>query len=197
VTPVALAALNNAEWCDLFCRTSGIEGSFDGRLWASARRTPRFYPDAVTLGPGVPAAEILGRVDAGEGCSVKDSFADVELPGFDVLFEAQWLWLERADAAPRWRRSDTTWEPFPASLAASRSVAFLTDGESGAIANRSAHVIGISNVFGDDLDAAYRGAAGAAQRIFGPLPLVGYDAEPHAGFAPIGPLRVWTRPRTA
>jgi hypothetical protein len=179
VNRVELAALNNAEWCHAVCG-----GAFDGRLWWSAQRTPELYPDAVTLVPGVAAAEILARVDDGEGCSVKDSFCDLELPGFDVLFDAQWFWLDDAGSAPRGcRREDSAWGP---------SVAVLTDGESTAIANRSEHVVGISNVTGDAL-----AAAAAAQQVFGALPVVGYERELPAGFTPIGALRVLVRPRTA
>ena len=178
MTRTELAALNNAEWCDLFCGG----GLFEGALWSSPTRTPPFYPDAVTLAPGVAADEILARVDAGEGCSVKDSFRDVELPGFEVLFDAVWLWLDRADA-PGWR-SEPAWHP---------AVANLTDGEHTAIANRSEEVVGISNISGGDP----LGAAAAAQRAFGSLPVVCYEREPLAGFTPIGNLRVLVRPRTA
>jgi hypothetical protein len=178
---VELAALNNAEWCHAFCGT----GTFDGPLWSSPQRTPQFYPDAVTLAPGVAAEEILARIDAGEGCSVKDSFFDVELPGFDVLFEAVWLWLERAgDDATGWCADQSAWGP---------SVVTLTNGGTSAIANRSERVIGISNVEGGD----HLGAAAAAQRVFGSLPVVTYEREPLAGFEPIGKLRVLVRARTA
>ena len=179
MTRVELAARNNAEWCDAFCGG----GVFDDRLWSSPQRTPPFYPDAVTLVPGVSADEILARVDAGEGCSVKDSFCDVELPGFEVLFDAVWLWLDRADG-DAWQEDATRWGP---------SVVSLTRGADSAIANRSERVIGISNVVGGD----HLGAAAAAQRALGSLPVVCYEREPVAGFTPIGKLRVLVRPRTA
>ncbi|MFD9477607.1 hypothetical protein [Streptomyces nojiriensis] len=89
------AAMNNAAWCDAVCRAHGLTPGYDGeRLWFSTRRTPPMYPDAVTLEPAVPAGSVVRDADtASPGCSVKDSFADLDLAGdgFEVLFEAQWI----------------------------------------------------------------------------------------------------------
>ena len=46
---IAAAARNNAELCDLVSRAHGIDGAFASDAWTSPRRTPPFYPDAVTL----------------------------------------------------------------------------------------------------------------------------------------------------
>lgn len=89
------AARNNAAWCDAVCRSHGLPGTFAADAWTSPRRTPPLYPDAVTLTPdGVSAAALVAAVDTGSpGCSVKDSFAALDLgpEGFRVLFEAQWI----------------------------------------------------------------------------------------------------------
>ncbi|WP_258309316.1 hypothetical protein [Streptomyces sp. CG 926] len=89
------AATNNAAWCEAVCRAHGLSPRYDGeQLWFSARRTPPMYPDAVTLEPAVSARSVVRGVDiASPGCSVKDSFADLDLvgDGFEVLFEAQWI----------------------------------------------------------------------------------------------------------
>lgn len=61
------------------CRAHGWAGTVDDRAWTSARRTPPLYPDAVTLSATASVSEVLDRVDAGEGCSVKDSFARLDL----------------------------------------------------------------------------------------------------------------------
>jgi hypothetical protein len=69
----------------------------------------------------------------------------------------------------------------------------------GAIANRSADVIGLSNVFdtAGELDSAWTAGAAAAATRWGELPTVGYDAgdalrAAHgAGFESIGELVVW------
>lgn len=214
------AARNNAEWCDTVCRTHGAAGRFGPRAWTSALRTPPLYPDAVTLQPDARADEVLAAVDTSDGCSVKDSFArlDLEPEGFRELFRAEWVCRE----APPQRTSDwsvvTTpsalgeWEgawgdtpgTFRSALLADAAVAVLAryDGDravAGAIARRSATVIGISNLFGDDLEATWDGAVGAAAWRFGSLPVVGYDAGESlqaarsAGFETLGELVVWIR----
>ena len=93
------AARNNAAWCDAVCRLHGLDVHLDERLWWTSSRSPDFYPDAVTLDPGVAPDEVLIRVDAAAGCSVKDSFAtlDLQSAGFRVLFEAQWIGREADD----------------------------------------------------------------------------------------------------
>ncbi len=223
---VRAAARNNAEWCDAFCRAHGIAGRFDEETWWSAERTPPLYPDAVTLVPGVDAATILARVDAGPGCSIKDSFGDLDLAGdgFEMLFRAQWLRLEAAVQGGSWSLIRTAeelskWEAawgaeepgfFPASLLAGEAVVFLARYDAdqlvaGAVANRSAAVVGLSNVFelNGDLESAYRGAAGAVHERWGPIPVVGYEsgaaleAALRAGFAGTGELAVWVRRRAA
>lgn len=84
------AAHNNAEWCAAVSRG----GEFAVSAWTSAHRTPPYYPDAVTLTRDTPAAVLLARIDTDTpGCSVKDSFAALDLApaGFEVLIEAQWI----------------------------------------------------------------------------------------------------------
>src|SRR3954469_13638689 len=102
------AAQNNAEWCDAFCRTYGILGHFARDAWSCAERTPQLYPDAVTLVRGASGDALLARVDASGGCSIKDSFADLDLSpmGFEILFAAEWLCEESGthEAAPEVRR---------------------------------------------------------------------------------------------
>ena len=90
---VAAAVANNAAWCDLVCRSAGLPTVLGPDLWSTPRRSPDAYPDAVTLRPGVPVADVLAAVDDSDGASVKDSFADLDLAphGWSVLFEAQWL----------------------------------------------------------------------------------------------------------
>ncbi|MFF4390412.1 hypothetical protein ACFY0G_27055 [Streptomyces sp. NPDC001552] len=219
------AAVNNAAWCDAVCRAHGLAPRYDGeQLWFSARRTPPMYPDAVTLEPGVPARNVVRGVDtASHGCSVKDSFADLDLvgAGFEVLFEAQWIhrpagaplpraegeaagleWSEVADAEElaSWEAAfddhggDRMFRPgllgegivFLAGRADGRIVA-------GAVASTGGGVVGVSNLFG----AAWAGVLGAVCDRWPELDVVGYEhgedleAAVRAGFAPIGPLRVW------
>ena len=204
VGPVEAAALNNAEWCHVFCGTHGIAGYFDEMAWTSAKRTPPYYPDAVTLARGCSVESLLSRVDGSAGCSIKDSFADLDLSadGFEVLLAAEWLsqdryraggtskgWsvvvdrstLERWEAA--WGESPITRPFFRSELLGDARVRILVraDGRglrAGAIANRSRGVIGLTNVFDveRDLESAWSGAANAARAEWGGMPVVGYEA---------------------
>ncbi|MET9679576.1 hypothetical protein ABZY29_04910 [Streptomyces coeruleorubidus] len=69
----------------------------------------------------------------------------------------------------------------------------------GAVAGRSEHVVGISNVFGRDggPDATWPVVLHALDRLFPTLPVVGYESGDDLetalryGFEPVGPLRVW------
>jgi hypothetical protein len=220
------AAFNNARWCDSVCRTHGARPAFRDDAWTTPRRSPPMYPDAVTLRPVVNADALLGRVDAAPGCSVKDSFAALDLAGagFDVLFEAEWIHRPPGPAAEspghRWSRVTTAgalrlWaaghggaDVFRSELLADPAVAVLlaTDRSgavvAGAAANRSRDVVGLSNVFvhSEDVDEVWAGAVTSVAECFPGLPVVGYEAGEdlatarRAGFATVGPLRVWLRP---
>ena len=212
------AARNNAEWCDLVCRTHGIETAFTPHVWVALHRSPPFYPDAVTLSPLASVDEVLSRIDTSAGCSVKDSFATLDLTkhGFRVLFEAEWIHRPAAapSRAPMWtllrKASDLqAWEAGDVLLPAlldNTDVAVMAyyRGDtvvSGAIANRTGRIIGLSNVFTTtaDIDGTWAGAVNAVAVHFPGLQVVGYEhgdalaAARRAGFAGTGPLRVWTK----
>ncbi|MFD9729430.1 hypothetical protein [Streptomyces sp. NPDC059072] len=175
------AALNNALFCDAVCLAHGLPANFDRwNLWLSTSRTPPLYPDAVTLAPGTPAESLLKWVDTDSpGCSVKDSFADLDLEGdgFEVLFDAQWI--HRPAGAPAaggahsgglewsevegddelavweaaWDGEESTGLFRPVLLG--EEIAFLAgrrDGRivAGAVVNLAAGVVGVSNLFAHD-----------------------------------------------
>jgi hypothetical protein len=225
---VRSAARNNGEWCAAVCRSHGVPERFEDDAWLAGHRTPPFYPDAVTLVPAVDGAELVRRIDTdAPGASVKDSFADLELPaGFRLLFDAQWV--RRPSGPPAttpvlsWSVVDTpaalhewaaAWDDgegnadvFRPALLDEPDVRLLTfrapDGAvaGGAAANRSADVVGLSNVFGRGVDAdePWAAALQAVAELFPSLPVVGYEHGPDLatvlrhGFRPVGPLRVWT-----
>ena len=202
---VLRAARNNAEWCDVFCRTYGVPGRFRADSWSSPVRTPPHYPDAVTLLPEAALEQLLSRIDTSEGCSVKDSLADLDLTaaGFRPLFHAEWLHRAsgntRAASSGGWLTLTTEqqlgeWESawagspeasglFRPGLLLDEAIGVLAryDGGrivAGAVANRSTTVIGLSNVFdtAGDLESAWLGGAGAAKALWGEMPVVGYDS---------------------
>src|SRR5437763_16782921 len=91
--PVADAAANNAAWCDAVCRAHGLPTAWSASAWTVGRRSPEGYPDAVTLSTSARPAGVLNGIHTGSGCSIKDSFAGLDLApqGFRVLFEAPWI----------------------------------------------------------------------------------------------------------
>lgn len=220
---ISEAAANNAAWCASMCRAHDIETANDGRVWRSPVRTPLYYPDAVTLVPGLDAAEVIAGIDVSPGCSVKDSFADLDLSahGFEVLFEAEWIARSVDGPVPEaddleWRdvRSpaalmewETAWsgeEPgglFAPGLLDDGSVLVIAgrDGEggvkAGAVLNDAGGAVGVSNLFGD----AWPAVVDTANVLFPERTLVGYesgedlDAALRVGFRSLGPLRVWLR----
>lgn len=225
---VRTAARNNAEWCDRVCRLHGQAGTYHDGGWTVPERSPPLYPDAVTIDPAASIDAILAAIDTSPGCSLKDSFACLDLAseGFHVLFEAQWIWRETNAPSPeapsgmRWERVrdpavlgrwERAWNQddippwlFHPSLLEEDAVIVMAGYRdeaivAGAIANRSATVAGVTNVFSTvgDLDAAWCGSLAALAALVGDLPLVGYEREDDLeaagryGFAPLGPLRVW------
>jgi hypothetical protein len=218
------AARNNAEWCDLVCRTHGIDATFEPDMWVAHRRSPPLYPDAVTLIDRLSAGDVVRRVDSSTGCSVKDSFAsvDLSLEGFGLLFDAEWIYHEPAehpagvpagwslvqtpDELRSWAAAHGGGEVFRPALVSDSAVAVVAvyDDEgiaAGAIGNRSASVVGFSNLFTvtADEEQAWAGAIAAISARFPGLPLVGYEGEAglpaahRAGFVSVGPLRVWLK----
>ncbi len=218
------AARNNADWCDLVCRSHHLATASDDRRWVALRRSPPMYPDAVTLVEHLPADEVLAGIDTSAGCSVKDSFGSLDLApdGFRILFDAEWIHRPPSDQRGG---SSLTWTPvrtaddlhtwatahggagtFRPVLLEDPAVLVLTarDGDAlvgGAVGNRSADAVGVSNLFcttGDE-DRIWAGAVDAISARFPGLPLVGYEtgadlaAAHRAGFRSTGPLRVWCK----
>ena len=218
---VALAARNNAEWCDAVTRSWGGRGEFGPELWINPGEAPTFYPNAVTLVPmdWVPTA----IAEAADGFAVKDSHALMDLAPLEYLplFEAMWIWRDptpapRTDDASwrivgdaaslsRWQdawREGTAPTPFRPALLEEPDHAFIAAEVAGRIvagcvASRSATVVGISNLFGPD--ALQAGCLAAVQDFAPGLPVVGYQADAallmmkSLGFQALGPLRVWVR----
>jgi len=238
----ALAAYNNAMWCDAVCRAHDRPGEFHETLWFTRLGTPRFYPDAVTTA-GVEAApaqleaiaDLIGSNRRREWF-VKDSFHCLHLEslGFEPLFDAEWIAMRGArpnvqpgDRSTRvtdeaglsaWERSWASEEakaaanPLPRvfmpRLLADDGIVFVSiQGEDGSVGggilNRGADVVGLSNLFGSQIDRVWRNLIAMAGEIFPGLPLVGYEhghdlaAAKLAGFETMGPLRIWRLPATA
>ncbi len=202
----AIAAANNADLCGAVCRTHGIEAEVDANAWTTRTRTPPLYPDAVTLVPDPPLPELLARIDTSPGCSIKDSFASLDLTehGFRVLFDAEWIIRPPTDpqalpASPRWtvvqdvdafaawefawRKGDSPSDVLRADLLRTRAVTVLAARvddriTGGAVLNGGPAVVGISNFFIEDPTGTegWTGCLALASALFPQATLVGYES---------------------
>lgn len=213
------AALNNALWCASVVRAAGGADHRAATLWWSAGPPPPLYPRAVTLARDLDAGDRARLEALAPGEAVKDSFACLELDGFETLFDATWFWRPPRPGAGVAAERVTT----PAALAGWRRawgeeqgeailgpallrdpavlILGLRDGEgfaAGCVLNRGAGVMGLSNLFGRDA-AARAAMIEAAARAAGELALVDYEADGAeeavlaVGFQPLGRLRVLLR----
>jgi hypothetical protein len=73
-------------------------------MWCSEASPPPFHSNLVILSPAVDMQRVRERLNPLErtlaaGFSMKDSFANLELAasGYEVLFEAHWIWHEPLD----------------------------------------------------------------------------------------------------
>jgi hypothetical protein len=201
-----VAATNNATWCDLVCRAHGCDTTFERGMWTSRTRTPMLYPDAVTLAPEASARDLLQRIDTSPGCSIKDSFASLDLVeyGFRVLFDAAWIVHSWPAAAPHgvaheWRRvRDTaalaTWEKarhlvvgptggVPGGLLDHSSVVVAgryvkSTVVAGVVVTCSPAVVGLSNFFTspDDAATSWTGCVAFTRSLFPGVLVVGYES---------------------
>jgi hypothetical protein len=199
-----IGAENNARWCDLVVRSHGGRGIFTPDAWTSPTRTPPLFPDAVTFVSSPCVPELLSRIDSSSGCTIKDSFATLDLTseGFSVLFDAQWITSparpdDGVTVAPDWVQITdpdglALWEeawchddgPKGIFLAELLSEGAVVLGQikndrvvAGAIVSGGARVAGVSNVFtevGNELET-WAALAQCARASFPGLPLIGYE----------------------
>jgi hypothetical protein len=149
-------------------------------------------------------SDLLSRIDSSPGCTIKDSFASLDLSteGFRVLFDAQWImsqtpptkawsvpsdWTEITDPVglrlweEAWCQEDGPRGLFRPGLLSKPVVVLgrIANGRvvAGGVVNRSAGAAGISNVFAQ----AGRGPetwtalAQCARKFFPDIPLIGYE----------------------
>jgi hypothetical protein len=214
------AVSNNVEWCARVSPGGGTVDSGTG-VWLATGTPPPFFPDAVTLKAGVRAARLSSALSNRPRCSVKDSFADVDLTpyGFSPLFTARWIarvptpadhdptgWscIADQDALQSWCTAAHLPRVLPTRLLGHPAVRILArrrDGviDAGAIANRSDLVVGLSNVFQVGARDPWDSIVSALGRYFPDLPVVGYESDSalsaalQAGFGNLGPPRVWAQ----
>ncbi|MFD3662313.1 hypothetical protein ACFWVF_17175 [Streptomyces sp. NPDC058659] len=200
------AVRNNAEWCQAMCRAHGHPGAFGPRAWTNARRTPLYYPDAVTLTEDADVKDVLSGIDhTTPGASVKDSFARLDLAseGFRLLFEAGWIHrpagLPAQPVTGEWRPVRTPEELAAWALAWSGDDAddaalfrpelladpattivagYAADGRilGGAVLSASDGVTGVSNLFATGDTDSSHTWAGVLAAAPDDRPVVGYES---------------------
>ncbi|WP_222595781.1 hypothetical protein [Cellulomonas aerilata] len=201
------AVRDNARWCALVSASHGIAGRADADAWTARRRTPPGYPDAVTLRPRLAPGSVLSRIDTeAPGCSVKDSFADLDLApsGFRELFAATWIghpgtshrapapgrlrWARVTDAATlsAWQdaRGDTAHPLLPALLAEPEVTVLAArdgTGDGGDVVAGAILTTGVPGVVG--VSNVFTAGATAGEAWAGPL---GWAADRHAGRPLVG-----------
>lgn len=171
----------------------------------------------MTLRPDVDVPHLLARIDDSPGCSVKDSYATLDLTpfGFEVLFDATWVAATGTGADTPWRPLTTSGEHaawhagwlaaggvdgvLDPSRLASRDVVVVGDTadgvvRAGAVLHTFDGVVGAGNLFGPDAWRHVMAFVDPASTV------VGYERGDElssaiaAGASGLGPLRVWLRP---
>lgn len=202
------AAHNNTDWHDAVFSAHGIQFRRMPHALVSLEQVPPVFANlSVTARNHAEAIqrELLALVSRMDGTvGVKDSYRELDLGefGFEVLFNASWIWREPANSTmppgwevvadadqlscweKSWKRSGvrTDAEMFPASLLGRPDVHFLGEKDddnyvTGCVANLSSDCIGLSNVFAAYPSAIkYAEAANAAASIETSKPLVGYES---------------------
>lgn len=112
---VIKAAQNNADWCDIVCRTHGVPGEFLENVWINQKEVPSLlYPNAVTIKPlsDKTLNEVIQTIKniSLETYAIKDSFNEIPADemGYKILFEANWIMqdieeLTYSDTTGDWR----------------------------------------------------------------------------------------------
>jgi hypothetical protein len=222
VSPALRAAVDaSLLWYDALCALHGVPCGIEENVWCAYAPPPPLHSNAKTVEPGARPDRALAAV-VGHG-SIADSFGAFDLTGegYRLLFEAQWIHRPAPDAGSRdlparwssvgnesdlraWTsRHDTQDVLLPALLqrSAFRVIGKRQDDgyEAGAVLHLCTGVVDISNVWSTSGGMDWTELVNAAGALFPGRALVGYehggDLEyaSAAGFATLGPPRVWVR----
>ena len=211
------AVTNNVAWCARVSRDHDVIGQYGDGWWVTLRPAPAHYPDAIALTAASGRDTMPRMISERPRAGVKDSFARVDLVGFDTVIEGSWI-----GCAPPTPGTDPAWAVVrtPGQLAAwvaahgdalsirpelladldVRVLAGVAEDRpvAGVIAYRTGDVVGISNVF-LGRPHGWPQVMAAVAACFPGLPLVGWEsggllsAAVAAGFEDLGPMRVLLR----
>jgi len=215
---IARMVANNAAWIDMALTALGIGGEFTSVLWHNTNDMPPVFPNADILGgteaQQLAAIEELVQARARRVVAVKDAWARLDLTpmGFEVLFEAQWLYrdpqllppsasdlqVERVTSAEGLRDfalacngPDISVEVYSPALLNNPDVVWLVGKQNdnlvaGVTSVRAQGLNGINNLFGAT-EAQQTQMLRAAVNAFPDLPACGYEgAESIPPYIPLG-----------
>lgn len=207
-------------WYDDVFTLHRLRAARFGGLWRALAEPPPFHSVAKTIEPSVSSDRVLEATAQWSSCSVADSFGDLALPGFSLLFESQWVHIPAGSSSgkpPAWSvvsapqtldlwcaLHDYTGVLPPAVLNNSRfTVLGRFAGEDlvgGAILHDGSPAVGLSNVWsaaGVELD--WDELLSAARAVHPGRALTDYAtgedlaAMLTLGFTALGPQLVWVR----
>jgi hypothetical protein len=207
-------------WYDELFAVHGIRHRTAQGMWAALAPPPPLHSAAKSVQPWATATRALTDVAAFEHCSIADSFGSLDPPGFDVLFEARWIFREpsartspalpagwapvrTATALAEWTaRHDTTGVLLPPLLDRPGFTVFgrRVDGrlEAGAVVHACAGVVSLSNVWAAD-SHDWTELVHLVEAVYPERAIVGYERGDDleqaraAGFFDVGPQVVWIR----
>ena len=102
----SVCVASNVEWYCAIFRAHGTEFERNSNWWMSRERAPAFHSNFINLtdessGTFIPSIiELHATLD--RPWAIKDAYASLDLQpfGFEILFEANWVWREAAMAHP-------------------------------------------------------------------------------------------------
>jgi hypothetical protein len=213
-----LAVDASRAWYDDVFALHGLPAACDGVLWRALADPPPYHSVAKTLQRRVPESAVRAAV-RGPG-SFADSFADVELPGFTVLFEAMWVHHSGGTRTgfPTGWSIITTPEELALWVRRHHYVGVLTcavldwpaftilgrfDGANligGAVLHERSGAVGLSNMWTlPEHPMDWNEVLAAVSAVHPGKPVTGYASGEdlngllHGGFRTVGAQRVWVR----
>lgn len=206
-------------WYEMVCAVHGVGHATADGVWRALGAVPPFHSAAKTVEPWATSEAAVAAVAGVERCSIADSFGTLRPTGFEVLFEARWLFREPLDGPPvlpdgwsvvrdvdalaRWTARHGTREVLVPAVLDRPDVTVLAHHDDdrlvgGAVVQSCAAVAALSNVWAD-ADADWDDVVRVVHAVLPGRPVVDHEhgddltAALAAGFQAVGPHVVWSR----
>jgi hypothetical protein len=212
----------SVSWYEELFAVHGVDHTVADGIWCALGPPPPLHSAAKSVHPGASSDRALAAAAAFEHCSIADSFASLKLPGFELLFQARWLFHDppasytsrpplgwepvrsAAELAVWTAQHDTTGVLLPAVLTRPGFTVFgrrSTDGfQAGAVLHACSGVVSLSNVWAaPGQDAEWPSLVRLVAAVHPGLAVTGYERGDDlvqardAGFSDVGPHLVWYR----